>query len=148
MVPMKTPGGTLPKPKKRISESYHFLSNKRDAFISDTAAVTQCSSLMEISEFHVFQLAHIEWYGFTIADQTMNRIFHDYLETDRVPYWVRQFTRKVIALAEEGKLSPQLFNITLPEQNEEDRALGQWFIILLSIITITFCIFISGYGSF
>jgi len=115
---------------------------------SDLSAVAQCSSFLDISEFRVFQLAHLEWYGFSMSDRKMERLFHNYLEREQVPFWVRQFSRKVLILAGEGRLSPYLFDIPRPVVDEDDRTRGQWYLIVLTIVLVTFCIFISGYPSF
>jgi len=140
---MEKLNGTPSTPKKPFLDF-----NSSPPADSDLSAVAQCSSFLDISEFRVFQLAHLEWYGFTMSDRKMEQLFHDYLKRERVPFWVRQFSRKVLALAGEGKLSPQLFDIPLPVVDEDDRARGQWYLIVLTIVLVTFCIFITGYPSF
>ena len=72
----------------------------------DVADVLESASLLEISEYRVFELAHRAWFGAASRAAPLERSFSDYLYRDRVPPWVRAFTRAVVARGREPGFDP------------------------------------------
>jgi hypothetical protein len=106
------------------------------------------SALLQVSEFRFFQLSYAYWYGRNIQDTQLEPFFAEYMFNSFVPHWVRQMTRRILLLHEEGRLDPQDFNIVRPQVTPEMRALGEWYIIMLLFIVVIFCVLISGYPPF
>jgi hypothetical protein len=77
----------------------------------DVLAVLKTSGLLAISEFHVFELAYVHWYGVETDEKTIERHFLPYMFQEQVPHYVRAFTRKVLRLDEAGRLDPASFGI-------------------------------------
>jgi hypothetical protein len=110
----------------------------------DCTNVAYAASLLQISEFQFFQIAHLQWFGKSLPEKTMESFFCDYLFSNVIPHWVRQLSRKVLSLHNQGGLNPVDFDIKRPVATPEDRAYGQWYIIMLLIIVLVFCVLISG----
>ena len=82
----------------------------------DVADVLDSASLLEVSEYHVFEMAHAAWFGASATDsdyvRMMERHFFAYLYRDLVPPWVRAFTREVVRSGQGEGFDPARFGIT------------------------------------
>jgi len=74
--------------------------------ITDEAKVRISSRLLEISEFRLFHIAYSRWYGMEIPDREIEPTFSAYLLENRIPHWVRHFTREVLSRYRDGTLDP------------------------------------------
>jgi hypothetical protein len=81
---------------------------------ADVADVLEAAALLEVTEFEFFRIAHRRWYGARIEDQELERLYLPYMFHGRVPVWVRQLAREVIAKAEADCLDPKSFGV-LPQ---------------------------------
>lgn len=115
---------------------------------SDTTETALSAALMQISEFRYFHLAHKQWFGSSLPDRIMEKIFMSYLLEDTVPYWVRHLTRKVLALHAQGKLDPGDFGIVKPQGSPELMLSGITYTILMAVVLVVFCVLIAGYVPF
>ena len=79
----------------------------------DIAEILDTAAVLEISEFRVFEIAYAQWYGRAGPLDVIERSFSNYMYHDRVPAWVRQFTRRVLDLRDSGDLSPERFGIRI-----------------------------------
>ncbi len=80
----------------------------------DVSDVLESAGLLEVSEYRVFELAHAAWFsasGETPDRKTLEKYFFGYLYRDRVPPWVRSFTREVVARARAGTFDPADYGI-------------------------------------
>lgn len=111
----------------------------------DGLSVAFASSLLQISEFRFFHIAHIEWFGNDIPDRRMESFFCEYLFTGIIPFWVRNLSRKVLNLHKEGSLQPADFGIRRHVPTPEMRTKGKWIIIMLLMLVAVFCFLISGF---
>lgn len=84
---------------------------RRDATPPDAQAVVEASNLLAVSEFRLFEIAYLQWYGVEGDAEAIERQFLPYMFQERVPHYVRAFTRKVLGLAREGELDPGEFGI-------------------------------------
>jgi len=88
---------------------------------SDTRSVLQASALLEVTEFHLFELAYRHWHGEDAARELLERVYSRYMFLDQAPVWVRQFARAVIEAARDGTLEPAAFGV-LPAPEDRSRA--------------------------
>lgn len=77
----------------------------------DALAVVKTSGLLAVSEFRVFELAWEAWYGVGTDEKTIEGHFLPYMFQERVPHFVRAFTRRVLSLDRAGELDPRRFGI-------------------------------------
>jgi hypothetical protein len=103
------------------------------------------AALLQISEFRFFQIAHIRWFGRSINEQDMEPIFISYMFNSLVPFWVRHLAREVRHLDAQGLLDPIEFNIKHHQVTPEMRARGEWYIIVVFMILVLFCVLIASY---
>ena len=111
----------------------------------DGRSVSFASSLLQISEFRFFHIAHIEWFGNDIPDRRMESFFCEYLFTGIIPFWVRNLSRKVLNLHKQGTLKPADFGIKRYIATPEMRTKGKWIIVMLLMLVAVFCYLISGF---
>lgn len=124
------------------------LAYPRQPMHDDCLDVACAAALLQISEFQFFHLAHVQWFGKSIPDNTMESFFSEYLFGDAIPHWVRQLSRKVLNLYKQGNLKLSDFNIERPVVTPEMRANGEWYVIMLLILVVIFVVLISGYEPF
>jgi hypothetical protein len=80
----------------------------------DVADVLEAAALLEVTEFELFRIAYRRWFGADIRDRELERFYLPYMFHGRVPPWVRQLTRAVIADAEAETLDPRSYGV-LPQ---------------------------------
>ncbi len=86
-----------------------FFDEKRMS--ADVADVLEAAALLEVTEFELFGIAYRRWYGTKVGEQDLERLYLPYMFHGRVPLWVRQLTREVIARAEADCLDPKSFGV-------------------------------------
>lgn len=86
-----------------FSDIYHQLFNMNELEVD---VVAYASSLLDVGEFQLFQLAHIEWFGVEGDIKELERYFFSYLTGYNMPHWARHFARHVISLEKEDRLKP------------------------------------------
>lgn len=77
----------------------------------DTREVLDASALLQITEFHLFELAHERWFGKPAREQDLENIFARYMFAATAPHWVRQFCRDVADSERRGELDPIDFGV-------------------------------------
>lgn len=77
----------------------------------DIKAVLETSGLLAVSEFRVFELAYVNWYGVETDEKTIERHFLPYMFREEVPHYVRAFTRTILGLERADRLDPRDFGI-------------------------------------
>ncbi len=81
----------------------------------DVAQVLESASVLDVSEYRVFELAYRARFGGPVRDTAaFDRCFFDYLYRDRVPPWVRAFTRAVVDRAHEAGFDPVASGLAPP----------------------------------
>jgi hypothetical protein len=81
---------------------------------SDTQSVLEASALLDITEFHLFNLAYFRWYGHYSSPHGMEQHFANYMFCAIVPLWVRHFTREILHQANIGRLNGLDYDIHVP----------------------------------
>ena len=90
---------------------------------ADTDCVVSAANYLEVSEFNIFRDAYIAWYGKEVPEKQVEKIFVQYLQENRVPFWVRNYARSRVQ--EESSLT---------RKAAEDSRLANNFLYLASII--------------
>lgn len=78
---------------------------------ADVAAILQTAAVLDATEYLVFQLAYKDWFGKKATDVRVEPHFSRYMFGEIVPIWVRQYTRKVIKLDQDGGLNPRALGV-------------------------------------
>jgi hypothetical protein len=100
----------------------------------DVADVLEAAALLEVTEFELFRIAYRRWFGVDLQDRELERFYLPYMFGSRVPPWVRQLTRSVIAEAEAETLDPRTYGIVprLPSMDMYNR--GVRYLLWLTVI--------------
>jgi len=77
----------------------------------DTREVLEASSLLQITEFNLFELAHQRWFGSPADEQDLETTFARYMFAATAPPWVRKFCRDVADTERTGELDPLAFGV-------------------------------------
>lgn len=96
----------------------------RDSTPQDVLDVLGVANLLGVGEFRLFELAYESWYGLAGDEKTIERSFLPYMFHDRVPHWVRAFTRRIERLEETGQLDPTELGIVPRTPTLRGRATG------------------------
>lgn len=70
----------------------------------DHGAVMDAASALDVREVDFFRLSYRHWFGRDARERDLERVFAAYMFRQDVPPWVRHFSRKVLMLAERGRL--------------------------------------------
>ncbi|MEJ2528686.1 MAG: hypothetical protein P8Z39_01050 [Gammaproteobacteria bacterium] len=102
--------------------------------VLDTAAI------LEITEFEVFRLSYDRWFGRPANDVLIERFFCNYMFEMIVPSWVNHFTRRVMALYNEGRLDPTRYGIFPKPVSHASTRMGIQIAVIVT--TILICLFL------
>lgn len=80
----------------------------------EVSEVLECASLLEVSEYRVFEMAHRARFGATGDRARLERLFLAYLYRDRVPPWVALFARGVAARGRAADFDPAEYGVVHP----------------------------------
>jgi len=89
---------------------------------ADTDCVVSAANYLEVSEFAIFNDAYTAWYGKTAPEKQVEKVFVQYLQENKVPFWVRNYARSRV---------PEDFLIS--QANEDSRTANN-LLYLASII--------------
>lgn len=78
---------------------------------ADVRNVLDAAALLQVTEFCLFQIAYRHWHGRDTTDGLIEQHFVSYMFWSVVPFWVRQFCRRVLAAEAEGALNPSDFGV-------------------------------------
>ena len=110
---------------------------------NDVREVVHTAALLRISEFEVFRLAFREWFGCLATEVEINVAFSHYLSRSVVPVWVRNFTRKIDRLEQEGRLDRREFGIQpQPPSSPQMVAVGSIALVVIVMI-VTLLIYLA-----
>lgn len=115
-----------------------FFSSDDDTIPQDTRDVLAASALLQITEFHLFELAYQRWFGGQPRKRELEACFAHYMFASRAPFWVRQYCRDVSIVDSEGVLDPRDFGV-LPRQVSDTwvrRGLRHASLLLLLVVTL------------
>lgn len=115
----------------------------------DTRYVLDASSLLQITEFRLFELAFERWFGRPPREGELEACFARYMFVSHAPFWVRQYCRDVAVKDGEGSLDPREFGVyprVVPDTWMR-RGLRHASLLLLLIVTLhLIAILVSTHG--
>ena len=88
-----------------------FFTDDEHTIPRDTRDVLVASSLLQITEFHLFELAYERWFGRQAKERELEAWFARYMFAAHAPCWVRQFCREVTTMESRGALDPLEFGV-------------------------------------
>lgn len=102
----------------------------------DTRDVLAASSVLQITEFRLFELAYLRWFGVDASPPALERQFAYYMFAECAPFWVRQFCRDVLERDRDGALDPLEFGVVpVAESDTLFRRGVRYGLILLFLMT-------------
>lgn len=104
----------------------------------DLREVLAASSLLQITEFHLFELAFERWFGRQAKESELENCFAQYMFASHAPFWVRQFCRDVSTQDAAGSLDPRDFGV-LPREVPDSwarRGLRHASVLLLLVVSL------------
>ena len=104
-------------------------------FQDDAEAVAFAAGLLDISEFRLFEIAYVEWFGNEATEEAIDGFFGSYLKSGLVPFWVRNMVRTIICEYRKGNLTPSRFGIDQPYLSRSKRRLG-WILVGLFYLLV------------
>jgi hypothetical protein len=111
-------------------------------FQDDAEAVSFVAGLLDISEFRLFEIAYVNWFGSAATKKAIDGFFDSYLNSGLVPFWLRNMVRTIICKHRKGNLIPSRFGIDQPCVSRSKRRLG-WILVGL----FYFLVFAIVWGS-
>ena len=72
---------------------------------AETDCVVSAANYLEVSEFAIFRDAYSAWYGREMPEKQVEKIFVQYLQENKVPFWVRDYARSRVQ--EDSSLTSQ-----------------------------------------
>ncbi len=91
----------------------------------------QSSSLLEVKEFDIFELAYKDWFGHAPKPHVSEAHFSRYMFNKKIPVWVRRYSRKVVELHERGELNPRQLGVYTRLPSKRLKRLGTVYTIVL-----------------
>ena len=98
--------------------------------------VQKAAACLQVSEFHVFELAWTRWFGDDREPQDMESLYWSYVTEGVVPHWVRHFCRNVLEQMASGRLDPRDFGVPRRRSTPEMLYEGIVGLILLSVVMV------------
>lgn len=71
----------------------------------DRSEVVKAANLLQVGEFQLLQLAFYDWHKRDMPESIIDRLFANYMLHSEVPFWARQYARKIIAQEANGELN-------------------------------------------
>jgi len=116
-------------------------------FQNDAEAVSFVAGLFDISEFRLFEIAYVNWFGSEATKKAMDRFFGSYLKTGLVPFWLRDMVRRIICKHRKGDLAPGEFGINKPCVIPFESKSGWLLVGLFSLLTFAIVWISANYQS-
>lgn len=87
---------------------------RTEYYPADTDCVVSAANFLEVSEFNIFRDAYTAWYGVKAPEKQVEKVFVQYLQNNRVPFWVRNYARSKVpeefAMAKQTKEDSRVAN--------------------------------------
>ena len=88
-----------------------FFLDSEKSIPADVRNVLDAAALLQVTEFCLFQIAYCHWHGRATTERLIEQHFVSYMFWSVVPFWVRQFCRRVLAAEAVGALNPSEFRV-------------------------------------
>ncbi len=124
--------------KKRYQQRHPRAFGEED-IPDDVYLVIQASSDLDIAEFTVFMNAYERWFGRPGEEARVERHYLGYMFHARVPPWVREYCRQVIAEAQHHRLDPVTFGV-LPKLTRRVKTGLAMFAVAFGFLVLLFTV--------
>ena len=71
----------------------------------DRAQIARAANILQVGEFQFLQLAYREWHTDDIREADMDSLFKLYMLNGEVPFWARDYARRILRLDDAGTLN-------------------------------------------
>ena len=110
--------------------------NRNTPTNDDAEQVYYIASVLNVSEFRLFELAYDDWFGEAGNERILEAVYMSYVVCGATPVWVRNYSRKTQQLCDEaGMYLPQTASLPAPYPvlNRENAIIfsGLFLILLL-----------------
>ena len=105
----------------------------------DIARIHHVTSRLRITEFELFQRAHLDWFGHAAEEKALERVYVAYMFSQAVPHWVRHFCRRF--LLDTTAMAPPA-----PAVEHWDGDVRRTFAAVALAATLAVSIMILGFG--
>ena len=95
-----------------VSRRLRFACNLDEELPEDIGDVLEISAFLEIREYDYFSLAYRWWFGRVPDSAVLESHFARYMFNRIVPHWVRQYSRMILNLQNEGRLDREDLGIS------------------------------------
>jgi hypothetical protein len=102
----------------------------------DIRAVLETAALLDTTEFDLFGLAYRDWYAQSASSTEIESFFVSYMFAEKVPMWVRQYTRKILRLAKDGPIDRIALGIKLQPANPAMVRKGQRYLMAVFVAMV------------
>jgi hypothetical protein len=103
---------------------------------ADVLAVANAAALLDITEFELFRLAHLDWFGRAVSDKTIEGYFIPYMFRGVVPFWVRNFTRLIVRLDGAGDLDRERLGVPRRAWSRAMARRGTIYLLLIALALV------------
>lgn len=115
-----------------------------ESLASEQWDLLEAAALLQVTEFRIFELAYMEWYGRRPRQYIIEPYFNDYMFNQVIPAWVTHFCRRVVALGHAGDLDPRDFGIYYRLPSRRMVRIGQLYIAFLLVAFLGLVYFTYG----
>lgn len=111
----------------------------------DLQVLLDAVALLDISEFHLFELAYKDWYGKPAITEKLEDVFVRYMYREEIPFWVRHYAREIIQ--QRGKRQDDRFPREPLQHSATRPAIRRGLRVLLGLIFIlVFLIIVTNHS--
>ena len=107
----------------------------------DIQSVLNAAAMLDVTEFELFRLAYLRWYGQVPVDEKVEPHFVAYMFRNVVPLWVRHFARKVERLFHRGELDRRALGVDRLSATPEMVSLGIRYSVAIGTLLIALTVF-------
>ncbi len=109
----------------------------------DVRHVAEAGRVLQVQEVEIFRLAYRFWYERELRNDVLDEAFADYLLSEKVPSWVRDYCRRVLNLAALGQLRPREFGVERPEVNRAADVGRLYTALMTALCFLVYLLFIA-----
>ena len=104
----------------------------------DVLDVTQAAGLLDTTEYHLFDIAYLRWYGRPSDPRVLEDHFTDYMFKSIVPHWVRHLCREILERARAGRLRSGDYGVAPLRLSRRTVWRGRIYSLLMLLVLVLF----------
>lgn len=117
----------------------------------DVLDVSQAANLLDTTEYHLFGIAYLRWYGRPSDPQILEGYFTNYMFQSVVPHWVRHLCREILERARLGILRSVDYGVLPDRPPRPVVRRGRIYTIVMLLVLVLFllgAVFYEGMAPF